>query len=288
MKKINRLKKNLTWCTCIFSCFVLLCSCIDNDKINEQKFDQATKEAEASTEKISELPLGFYFGMSEQEVQERLGELLASGEIFSSEGDYIYPYQTLEGHGIDLKMNPGFHDDRLYYLYMELSPTHDEDANVLWDDLNKRLDSTYTRVCYQDDVEGLKCSYTKWIKGNQIIFLNQFMGAYLFYLDAPVDRIVTNTEANERLRVSLDKDGYAQSLISPEAGIYKATITDADMLVIAVDFSPGVNFDTFAKTYLDAALRKGVDVKGCLIVDVKDCQFQEGAVIGKRIGKAFK
>lgn len=80
---------------------------------------------------------------------------------------------------------------------------------------------------------------------------------------------------------------YAESLVEPDLGIYKATITDANMLIVAVDAHPGANFDIFAKSYLDGALDAGVNVKGCFIVDIKDCQFQKGAVIGKRIGKAY-
>lgn len=81
---------------------------------------------------------------------------------------------------------------------------------------------------------------------------------------------------------------YAATLIDKEVGIYNATVTDAGMLVIAVDAYPGTNFDIFAKSYLRGAIEAGTNVKGCLIVDVKDCHFIEGAVTGKRIGKAYR
>lgn len=81
---------------------------------------------------------------------------------------------------------------------------------------------------------------------------------------------------------------YATTLIDKDLGIYNATVTDVGMLVIAVDAVPGVNFDIFAKSYLESAINAGMNVKGCLIVDVKNCQFMEGVVTGKRIGKAYR
>ena len=81
---------------------------------------------------------------------------------------------------------------------------------------------------------------------------------------------------------------YAKGLINKDFGIYDATVTDVGMMVIAVDAIPGANFDIFAKSYLKSALDAGMNIKGCLIVDAKDCQFMDGAVTGKRIGKAYK
>lgn len=81
---------------------------------------------------------------------------------------------------------------------------------------------------------------------------------------------------------------YATTLIDKDLGIYNATVTDVGMLVIAVDAVPGANFDIFAKSYLKGAIDAGTNIKGCLIVDVKDCHFMDGAVTGKRIGKAYR
>ena len=48
------------------------------------------------------------------------------------------------------------------------------------------------------------------------------------------------------------------------------------------------NFDAYALTYLEEAQRKGLEIKGVYIVDIKNCQFGDGWVTGDRIGKAFK
>ena len=71
-------------------------------------------------------------------------------------------------------------------------------------------------------------------------------------------------------------------------GIYKAAITDAGFLVIGVRPIGEPNFDYFAKSYLEQAIDAGVHVKGCFVVDINKSTWENGAVIGDRIGKAYK
>lgn len=69
----------------------------------------------------------------------------------------------------------------------------------------------------------------------------------------------------------------------------KATITDGNVLIIAIDAEYGRNYDALARYYLNDAIRKGVtDVKMCAVVNYSTSEFQDGAVIGERVGKAFK
>ena len=81
---------------------------------------------------------------------------------------------------------------------------------------------------------------------------------------------------------------YIQELINAEIGIYNGELTDANFLVLAVDAYSEANFDRYARTYLNEALSKGVEINGVLIVDIKNCQFGDGWVTGNRIGKAYK
>jgi hypothetical protein len=68
----------------------------------------------------------------------------------------------------------------------------------------------------------------------------------------------------------------------------KAEIEDNRMLVVAIDAISDTNYDNLAKQFLDDAKNNGVsDLKGCAVVDIKNCEFQQGAVVGKRIGEAF-
>lgn len=69
----------------------------------------------------------------------------------------------------------------------------------------------------------------------------------------------------------------------------KATITDANVLIIAIDVEPGRNYDALATYYLNDAISHGVDdIKMCAVVDYSTSEFQDGAVVGERVGKAFK
>lgn len=83
-------------------------------------------------------------------------------------------------------------------------------------------------------------------------------------------------------------DRYVQSLVDADIGIYKGELTDANFLILAVDAYSGANFDAYARTYLEEAQRKGLEIKGVYIVDIKNCQFGDGWVSGDRIGEAFK
>jgi len=68
----------------------------------------------------------------------------------------------------------------------------------------------------------------------------------------------------------------------------KAAITDNGYLIIAIDAIKDSNYDGLASQFLDEAKQEGVTgLKGVFIVDIKNCQFQQGAVVGKRLGKAF-
>ena len=83
-------------------------------------------------------------------------------------------------------------------------------------------------------------------------------------------------------------DRYVQSLVDADIGIYKGELTDTNFLILAVDAYSGANFDAYARTYLEEAQRKGLEIKGVYIVDIKNCQFGDGWVSGDRIGEAFK
>ena len=50
-----------------------------------------------------------------------------------------------------------------------------------------------------------------------------------------------------------------------------------------------MDYDKLAEFYLNDAFSHGAnDIKMCAVVDFSTSEFQEGAVVGKRLGKAFK
>ena len=68
----------------------------------------------------------------------------------------------------------------------------------------------------------------------------------------------------------------------------KAAVTDTGMLIIAIDAISDSGYDYLASQFLDEAKQEGVTgLKGCAIVDIKNAKFEQGAVVGKRIGKAY-
>lgn len=100
---------------------------------------------------------------------------------------------------------------------------------------------------------------------------------------------LTSCGGNKPSQKQKDKaDRYVQSLVDADIGIYKGELTDANFLILAVDAYSGANFDAYARTYLEEAQGKELEIKGVYIVDIKNCQFRDGWVSGDRIGKAFK
>lgn len=68
----------------------------------------------------------------------------------------------------------------------------------------------------------------------------------------------------------------------------KAAVTDNGYLIIAIDATSNEGYDNLASQFLDEAKREGVTgLKGCAIVDIKNAKFEQGAVVGKRIGRAY-
>lgn len=96
---------------------------------------------------------------------------------------------------------------------------------------------------------------------------------------------ISNKPSPEQKELS---EQYIEGLVDAGINIYGGELTDANILVLAVDAMPGANFDIFAKTYLEDALNNGLNAKGVAIVDINDCQIGDGWVTGDRIGRAYK
>jgi|GEM_PF-2194586 hypothetical protein len=80
---------------------------------------------------------------------------------------------------------------------------------------------------------------------------------------------------------------YAESISGID--VLKATTTDTKVLIIAIDATGGQNYDALARCYLNDAIKHGADdIKECTVVDYSTSEFQKGAVVGKRLGRAFK
>ena len=89
---------------------------------------------------------------------------------------------------------------------------------------------------------------------------------------------VANTPAAEK---------FIKLIVGSEC--YKAEITDNNILIIGIDaVNTNSNYDALVSQFLSEAKSEGVEgLKGCFIVDSNTAEFQQGAVVGDRLGKAF-
>ena len=77
-------------------------------------------------------------------------------------------------------------------------------------------------------------------------------------------------------------------IIAFSCGGGKTEVIGADKY-IAIDADSDSGYDMLASQFLEEAKKEGVSgLKGVLIVDIKNAKFEQGAVVGKRIGKAYK
>lgn len=112
------------------------------------------------------------------------------------------------------------------------------------------------------------------------------MKTFLFILLSTVLLSCGTNEPTQEQKAKAER--YIENLVDAGVNIYAGKLTDANILVLAVDAYPGVNFDKYAETYLEDAISHGLDVKGVAIVDIKNCQFGDSGVAGERIGRAYK
>lgn len=116
----------------------------------------------------------------------------------------------------------------------------------------------------------------------KILFL--LLAGILFSCSSPKKKVIEVNETNETRTTS------AEEYINTITGFTceKAAVTDNGYLIIAIDATSDEGYDNLASQFLDEAKREGVTgLKGCAIVDIKNAKFEQGAVVGKRIGKAY-
>ena len=116
----------------------------------------------------------------------------------------------------------------------------------------------------------------------KILFL--LLAGILFSCSSPKKKVIEVNETNETRTTS------AEEYINTITGFTceKAAVTDNGYLIIAIDATSNEGYDNLASQFLDEAKQEGVTgLKGCAIVDIKNAKFEQGAVVGKRIGRAY-
>ena len=188
-------------------------SCSQENRQNEAIQNAKTRTAENSTEKISELPLGFNFGMTQEEVMENINQLLQEGIVKKIGNDYYeYVYELSSGEKFETDIKFRYYEGELYALSFSFPYSVEGNDKFAFDvdnDLTEKLDTTYSRVSYYEKGDYFKDGkskmiFTKWFKGNQYIFLRHALGSDLTYLNAPIDKIISDKRRKETIQRAMD------------------------------------------------------------------------------------
>ena len=251
------------------------------------------------TEYKNDLPFGLQYYMSRNQVYSRMDSLLNIGCLSTRYKDTnSYVFNLKDNKDFDFNIEFRFFNDSLYYIDIRnnnlllTSKIPNEDIYKLEMDFFKSQEINLNT--YQKRNEKTLNSYT-WSnnEGMEISFYTDNL-IIIFNDGVITDRINeedNKRNAEERKRRFLNKmsnEDFCTSITDINAGIYKATITDSKMLVLGVNPIGNPNFDVLAKYYLENAIEKGLEVNGCLVVDINKSTWIKGAVKGERIGKAYK
>ena len=172
------------------------------NQINKDNFNEAIKIAEQSTENVSELPLNFKFGMTREEVNENLDNLVKDSIITRRSDYYIYEYTLGTGKKISTYIEFRFYEDRLYRLHFPISGFSSEVDQTLFsaidNEICNKVDSTYNRYSYYEAFDsGNRFNFTAWVKGNQYIILKKVYGADIEFINAPINRILLDLDTQK-------------------------------------------------------------------------------------------
>ncbi len=191
----------------------------------KRKQKEATKYAEYSKDYISDLPLGFKYRMTKNEVSSLLRKLQHQNKVNHDGYEYTYNYNTIDGQKIKLRLDFRYFEDKLETVYFhpygytigsDRKKYEEETLKALDIDLTEKLDSTYKKISYVDIYSGMKSTYKKWFKKNQIIILHQStLGVYLAFKDAPISKIALDKEVQDIMNKS------NQSWRKPRGSEYK-------------------------------------------------------------------
>ncbi len=254
-----------------------ICSC------SEQYPDNFTED----------LPFGFEYGMNESRACSIIDSLSDAGVIKTSALDstcFYYPFSSY-GFETELEASLFFYNDSLYKIDIR-----DERSSL--EEKNKRRykramqffeSQEINLASYQREIDEYANDYEyDYIKHPYEIALYTQYRLIMIFCNKQIQEMINEEE--EQAISSLKENGheFCKSIMDISSGIYKATITDAGFLVIGVRPIDEPNFDYLAKSYFEQATNNGLQIKGCLVVDIGNSTWQNGAVTGKRIGEHYK
>lgn len=242
------------------------------------------------------LPFGLKYYMSESEAYSKMDSLVKIGELSKSYNNYMFTLPNNKDFEFNIEMR--FHNDSLYYIdirnYNSLFLSKQTDEKIFNAGMDFLLSQKIGLNSYEKHKEKISHQY-KWNKqngeeityytNNLIIIFND--GAIKNGLDKE-EQQRNIEERKRRILNSMSNEDFCKSITDIDVGIYKATVTDSKILVLGIQPIGSPNFDVLAKSYLESAIEKGLDVDGCFVVDINKSTWIKGAVKGERIGKAYR
>lgn len=243
----------------------------------------------------NELPFRLKYEMPKEQIYSTIDSLAGKGEILDwsqCRNKFLYKfYSKARNADITLSIELSFRENKLYCLeiantesfYRNDSERNFETAMDFMIDQEINFNSYYERtkgVYFGREFHRKEEPYkividTKYDGGIRLEFYNDGLK------DLP-------KSSNKNKRIYKTNDEFCSMITDPEMGVCRATVTDASFLVIGIRPVGNPDFDYLAQSYFEQALDAGLQIKGCYIVNINDSKWQDGAVIGKRIGKYYK
>lgn len=238
-----------------------------------------------------ELPFGFEYNMAKSKAYSIVDSLSEAGiiKVYDDKSEFWYDFEY-EKENISLMVSLFFYKDYLckidvrsnsYLLYdMEDKETYNLAIQFLKSqEINlTSYEKTQNYLSDKYEYDYKKYPYT-------ISLMN---GLTILFCDQQIQHLVDKEEKQITLALKENGDEFCKSVMDVSTGIYKAAITDAGFLVIGVKPMGKPNFDYLAQSYLEKAYDDGLHIKGCFVVDINKSTWKKGAVIGERIGEAYK
>ncbi len=266
--------KHLILIICLFT----VCSCVEKYPTNL----------------TNDLPFGLEYNMSKSKVSSVIDSLSKAGAVIISPTDsnvFYYDFLYDGDEEVSLSVTLQFHGDSLYKV----------DVRSLGSPLGKKDKEEYEKaICFFKSQGIALTSYKRekdefsnkyeydYEKYPYQITLYSSHGMIIIFSNQQIEQLAEEQYKESLKLIKMSGNEFCKSIMDISTGIYKAAITDAGFLVIGVRPIGEPNFDYFAKSYLEQAIDAGVHVKGCFVVDINKSTWENGAVIGDRIGKAYK
>ena len=240
-----------------------------------------------------DLPFGFQYNMSVAKFGSVIDSLSNAGVIEKSRIDSNKFYYKIlyKNEETELSITPFFHNDALYKIDVRKA------NGSMWEENEKKgylkaiqflKSQEINLVSYERAHEPYSNKYDYEYKKEPYEITLYSKNMIIIFCDQQTQQIIDEKE--KQMFGTIKKDGgeFCKSIMDVSSGIYKATITDAGFLVIGVRPIGKPNFDYLAQSYFEQATDKGLRIKGCLVVDIDNSTWKNGAVIGERIGEYYK